>query len=173
MANDLVAIGPKQYGGLQPTADLGGDTFVNHDHGQVWDDEGGTDALLAAIRPDVAALAAEQAKRAVLAYGSNAYADLAVIKGKVVFMLDMSNNEAAFAPYWDALQLMLGAVQQAEQAGDQVFLKAFGEMLDQLVHLFRPPVAVAPPPRQRQARGAAPSGMVRPGAARTGRTAAE
>ena len=174
MANELTkASGPSTYGGLQPTADLGGAGFAEHDHRKAWDDGGAGEAVLASLAPAIADYGAEQAKQALLEYGRKAFADLAVINGELVLMLDLSNNEAAFAPYWSLLPLLQKSLQEAENSADEAFLRAFGKLLDQLNHTFRPPARAVQPARpvRQQPQGARPTGAVRPAAVRSGRVA--
>lgn len=169
MSNDLVKTGPSTYGGLKPTADLGAETFAEHDHRKAWDDGGAAEAVLATLAPAVADYGAEQAKQALLEYGRNAFADTAAINGEIAVMIDLSNNEAAFAPYYNLLPLLQKSLQEAENSGDEAYLRAFGKMLDQLNHTFRPPARAVQSARPVRQGGTRPTGAVRPAAARAGR----
>lgn len=169
MATQLATVAPKTYGGLKPTGSLNADGFASHEATRAWNDQGAGETMLMTLAPEVRAYGAEQAKLAVLDYLTNAFADLVAVEGQLGFMVDASNEEAPFATFWSLTELFQKAVQEAETAADEPFLRAMGKFLEQMGHTFRPPVA--PARVQQQARplraGATrPSGAVRPAPSR-------
>ncbi len=172
MSKDLTTASPSTYGGLKPSGSLGADGFAEHDHRKAWADNGAAETLAMSLAPDIAHYGAEQAKQALLDYGQNAFADTAVVNGEIVLMVDLSNNEAAFAPFWNLLPILQKSAQEAENSSDEAYLRAFGKMLDQLNATFRPPARAAQPSRPLRQGGSRPTGAVRPAAARSGRVAA-
>jgi hypothetical protein len=172
MAKELTTTAPSTYGGLKPSGTLGADGFAEHDHRKAWADSGAAETLAMSWAPDIAHYGAEQAKLALLDYGQNAHADTAVVNGEVVLMVDLSNNEAAFAPFWSLLPILQKSVQEAENSADEAYLRAFGKMLEQLNATFRPPARAVQQARPLRQSGSRPTGAVRPAAARSGRVAA-
>lgn len=156
MGNQLV---PKAYGGLQPAGSVGHDEFAAHDASKAWDDAGAAEQMALSLIPEYRAYGAEQVKQAILEYGNNAHADVCVVNNELCLLIDLSNDEAGYAPFWKIKDLMQMAIAQAENAADEPTLKAIGNMLEQLNRTFRPPVpAAAVNPRPRP--GIKPAGRI-------------
>ena len=162
----LATTQPAIYGAMKPAATINADRFAEHDHGKVWDDGGEAQEMGERITGELTAYGAEQAKKAVLEYLTNAFADLCVLNGQLCIMVDGSNNEEPLTVIYKAADLFQAAMEGAEKAGDREVVNAIGEFLNQLQASFQ--TAPAPTPVVRTNRGPARQGGVRPVAGRAG-----
>ncbi len=132
MANE-VTVKPRVYGGLKPAGSVGADEFAGHDHSKIWDDGGASDA----IARDIKALAADQAKQGAHNYMTEAFGDTTAIRSELCFIVDSSNQHAAFAVFWKLTDTCIRGLAQANEAGDEEYLAAVGKHLQQLGDAFR------------------------------------
>jgi hypothetical protein len=143
------------YGGLKPTGVIGGEQFQTHDASATWNDGGRAAQLAAELTAALKTYGAEQARDAVLDYASDAWADGAMIDGKVAIVVDQSNEAAQFRVHWDLETLLKTIINDALDKGGNDIIEDIHRVCEStalmLNTMMQPEPEPAPPPMPQRA----------------------